>query len=153
VWRRLQVRDHSRGGKRLVCSSPHVVSWSSTPFYVVGEATAAVLSSIRKDYQDSHFAPNLIRGGSEAGTAQRLASFILEDLDTTSPRKLLYLTGDKNLKTLPDILNDAGNIGLESLQVYQTRGSSRVASAVDEAVQSTEEGDKLTNLGISRTFN
>lgn len=70
------------------------------------------------------YSPRDIRGGSETGTAERLAEFILKDLpsDATS-RKLLYLTGDKNRDTLPRIL-ESGGVELDSLQVYATQGSS-----------------------------
>jgi uroporphyrinogen-III synthase len=40
------------------------------------------------------------------------------------PAKLLYLTGDKNRDTLPNILTEGG-ITLEALQVYETVGSPR----------------------------
>ncbi|KAG2133808.1 tetrapyrrole biosynthesis, uroporphyrinogen III synthase [Suillus bovinus] len=96
--------------------------WWSVPFYAVGEATSVAL----RDLSDKIplYAPRDIRGGSETGTAERLARFILKDLpsDGTS-RKLLYLTGDKNRDTLPKILESAG-VALDPLQVYATQGSS-----------------------------
>jgi uroporphyrinogen-III synthase len=92
------------------------------PFYVVGEATSAALRDICEKIP--LYTSRDIRGGSETGTAERLAGFILKDLpsDGTS-RKLLYLTGDKNRDTLPKILESAG-VALDPLQVYATQGSS-----------------------------
>ncbi|OBZ74927.1 Uroporphyrinogen-III synthase [Grifola frondosa] len=77
-----------------------------------------------------------IFGGSESGTSERLAQFILRDLRATSgSKKLLYLTGDKNRDTLPNILK-AGGLELQPLQVYETQGSSTFAQdlkiAIDE---------------------
>jgi len=68
----------------------------------------------------------------QAGTSEKLAHYILHDLQRTGSEasthdsrrnNLLYLTGDKNRDTLPKILHEGG-IGLHSLQVYGTQGSS-----------------------------
>ncbi len=59
--------------------------------------------------------------GESSGTAEQLANFILAE--QPRPTKLLYLTGDKNRDTLPNILGGAGVI-LHSLKVYETQGSS-----------------------------
>ncbi|KAG1849484.1 tetrapyrrole biosynthesis, uroporphyrinogen III synthase [Suillus subluteus] len=97
--------------------------WWSVPFYAVGEATSVALRDLCEKIP-TMYTPRDIRGGSETGTAERLAGFILKDLpsDGTS-RKLLYLTGDKNRDTLPRILESAG-VALDPLQVYATQGSS-----------------------------
>ncbi|KAG1853191.1 tetrapyrrole biosynthesis, uroporphyrinogen III synthase [Suillus subalutaceus] len=96
--------------------------WWSVPFYAVGEATSVALRDLCEKIP--MYTPRDIRGGSETGTAERLAGFILKDLpsDGTS-RKLFYLTGDKNRDTLPRILESAG-VALDPLQVYATQGSS-----------------------------
>ncbi|KAG2343904.1 tetrapyrrole biosynthesis uroporphyrinogen III synthase [Suillus weaverae] len=96
--------------------------WWSVPFYAVGEATSLALRDLSE--KTPLYTPRDIRGGSETGTAERLAGFILKDLpsDGTS-RKLLYLTGDKNRDTLPRILESA-SVALDTLQVYATQGSS-----------------------------
>ncbi|KAF8837893.1 tetrapyrrole biosynthesis, uroporphyrinogen III synthase [Paxillus ammoniavirescens] len=102
------------------------VDWGTVPFYVVGEATAAAASKIQTNFPSfPHLPPVLIRGGSQSGTAERLAHFILEDVPShdNERRKLLYLTGDKNRDTLPQILS-TGNIDLDALEVYRTKGSS-----------------------------
>ncbi|KAJ7637681.1 tetrapyrrole biosynthesis, uroporphyrinogen III synthase [Mycena polygramma] len=100
--------------------------WSSTPFYVVGKSTASSLKAIRDAHPYSRLVPNDIRGES-SGTSEQLANFIVADLDSLPPesrqKPFLYLTGDKNRDTLPDILHN-GNIELDPLQVYQTQGSS-----------------------------
>ncbi|OAX33113.1 tetrapyrrole biosynthesis, uroporphyrinogen III synthase [Rhizopogon vinicolor AM-OR11-026] len=99
-----------------------IVKWWSVPFYAVGEATSTALRDLCET--TPMYSPRDIRGGSDTGTAERLAGFILKDLpsDGTS-RKLLYLTGDKNRDTLPRIL-ESGGVELDSLQVYATQGSS-----------------------------
>ncbi|TBU24877.1 tetrapyrrole biosynthesis, uroporphyrinogen III synthase [Dichomitus squalens] len=98
--------------------------WFTTPFYVVGETTAAALRAI----PSSPYSPQVIRGAAETGTSEKLAHFIAADLSSSSSpspsKKLLYLVGDKNRDTLSTILEDAG-LDLESLQVYATQGSSR----------------------------
>ncbi|KAG1893936.1 tetrapyrrole biosynthesis, uroporphyrinogen III synthase [Suillus fuscotomentosus] len=96
--------------------------WWSVPFYAVGEATSVALRDLSEKIP--LYTPRDIRGGSETGTAERLAGFILKDLpsDGTS-KKLLYLTGDKNRDILPRILESDG-VTLDSLQVYATQGSS-----------------------------
>ena len=112
------------------------------PFYVVGEATATALRSIRTIYGDSGFVPKDIRGSSESGTSGRLAHFILEDLaknGSGSETKLLYLTGDKNKDTLPKILGDCG-LDLEYLRVYETRGSSNFTKELECALGSSPRG-------------
>ncbi|KAJ7475764.1 tetrapyrrole biosynthesis, uroporphyrinogen III synthase [Mycena latifolia] len=113
--------------------------WSSTPFYVVGKSTASALNSIRSAHPHSPFAPLDIRGES-SGTSEQLARFILADLELSPPSKrrpFLYLTGDKNRDTLPDILRD-GNVELTPLQVYQTQGSSRFSEDLKLALESHE---------------
>ncbi|KAF9235000.1 tetrapyrrole biosynthesis, uroporphyrinogen III synthase [Melanogaster broomeanus] len=104
-----------------------VVDWGAVPFYVVGDATAAAASNIHTNFPSfPHLAPALIRGGSQSGTAERLAHFILEDSPSheNERRRLLYLTGDKNRDTLPQILSTS-NIDLDTLGVYRTTGSTQ----------------------------
>jgi uroporphyrinogen-III synthase len=92
------------------------------PFYVVGEATSIALRDLCE--KTLACSPRDIRGGSETGTAERLAGFILKDIPSDGiSRKLLYLTGDKNRDTLPRILG-SGGVALDCLQVYATQGSS-----------------------------
>jgi uroporphyrinogen-III synthase len=103
------------------------------PFYAVGEATSVAL----RDFCEKTpiYSPRDIRGGSETGTAERLAKFILKDLpsDATS-RKLLYLTGDKNRDTLPRIL-ESGGVQLDTLHVYATQGSSAFSHDLSLALE------------------
>ncbi|KAJ7659943.1 tetrapyrrole biosynthesis, uroporphyrinogen III synthase [Mycena rosella] len=112
--------------------------WSSIPFYVVGSSTASALNAIRSTHPHSPLAPTDIRGES-SGTSEQLARFILADLES-SPRSnrkpFLYLTGDKNRDTLPDILRD-GNVQLAPLQVYRTQGSSRFPEDLKLALESS----------------
>jgi len=111
--------------------------WWSVPFYAVGEATSVALRDLSEKIP--LYTPRDIRGGSETGTAERLAGFILKDLpsDGTS-KKLLYLTGDKNRDTLPMILESAG-VTLDSLQVYATQGSSMFPHDLSLALEHVKE--------------
>jgi uroporphyrinogen-III synthase len=108
----------------------------------VGKATATALHSIHDVCGDSRLVPKDIRGSSETGTSERLAHFILVDLARTeggSRTKLLYLTGDKNKDTLPNILEDGGH-DLECLQVYETHGSPNFAGELECAVKGSNPG-------------
>ena len=81
-------------------------------------------------------APRNIRGGRETGTGEKLARFILEDLQerlSINRVKLLYLTGDKNRDVLPNILRD-GAIELQPLQVYKTQGASTLPQDLHNAL-------------------
>ncbi|KAG1746555.1 uncharacterized protein EDB91DRAFT_1049258, partial [Suillus paluster] len=78
-------------------------------FYAVGKATSDALRDLCK--KTPPHSPRDIRGGSETGTAEHLAGFILKDLPSgETGRKLLYLTGDKNRDPLPRILESGGVI-------------------------------------------
>lgn len=114
-------------------------SWSSTPFYVVGEATAKALAAIGDVYGAGPLAPKDIRGGPQTGSSERLAHFILNDLPDKEEKRLLYLTGDKNRDTLPKIL-DESHVKLQSLQVYKTQGSSQFAKDLERVIKATSAG-------------
>ncbi|KAI0371011.1 tetrapyrrole biosynthesis, uroporphyrinogen III synthase [Pilatotrama ljubarskyi] len=107
--------------------------WDTVPFYVVGSATASALCAIEAAFPESPYTPRDIRGGSESGTAEKLAHYIVSDVPQSGSRRLLYLTGDKNRDTLPRILGDGG-LELESLQVYATQGSSRFEDDLRQAL-------------------
>ncbi len=96
------------------------LSRTEFPFYVVGKATASTLRSSL---------PNADIRGESSGTAEQLTTFILAE--QPRPTKLLYLTGDKNRDTLPNILGGAGVI-LHSLRVYETQGSSTFSQQLKE---------------------
>jgi uroporphyrinogen-III synthase len=116
------------------------VDWSSLPFYVVGNATATPLRSLRDIYDDSCLVPKDIRG--ESGTGERLAHFILEDVprsESSLKTKLLYLTGDKNRDTIPNILQDGG-LDVECLKVYETHCSPNLPRDLGKVVKSSSKG-------------
>ncbi|EIM80151.1 tetrapyrrole biosynthesis uroporphyrinogen III synthase [Stereum hirsutum FP-91666 SS1] len=124
-------------------------SWATTPFYAVGPSTAFALSSISSSHPSpttiAHLCPTDIRGAYESGTAEKLAHFILHDIPESKRqhgKRLLYLTGDKNRETLPEILREGG-LGLGSCKVYETRGSSRFEKELGEVVRGVDvEPDK-----------
>lgn len=136
-------RIHTQVGNYWQCSRPHTshyaapVSWAHIPFYVVGETTASSLRDIATAYPGP-FAPQIIRGA-DSGGDERLAHFILDDLSSTRGTRLLYLTGDKNRDTLPNILGGAG-VELVNLQVYETRGSLRFEEDLREILEKTDSG-------------
>ncbi|KAI0351266.1 tetrapyrrole biosynthesis uroporphyrinogen III synthase [Trametes cingulata] len=117
--------------------------WSTIPFYVVGAATASALSAIEAAFPSSLHVPHDIRGGTESGTAEKLAHFIVSDVPQSGSRRLLYLTGDKNRDTLPRILSE-GRLELESLQVYATQGSSRFEEDLKQVLGGTPSGGEET---------
>jgi uroporphyrinogen-III synthase len=63
----------------------------------------------------------------------------MDDLPDVEGKRLLYLTGDKNRDTLPKILA-AARVNLQSLQVYETQGSSTLAKDLERLVKSTPAG-------------
>ncbi|KAF8555183.1 tetrapyrrole biosynthesis, uroporphyrinogen III synthase [Imleria badia] len=121
--------------------------WRTVPFYVVGEATAAAASQVHTAFPSmAHLAPlvHQVRGGAEAGTAERLARFILEE--GGEGRRLLYLTGDKNRETLPEMLS-AGGVALETLEVYGTTGSSTFREDLRAALARAPAGESHMHAG------
>lgn len=118
----------------------------------MGQTTATALVDVFSSF--SHLGLGLpdIRGQS-SGNAASLATFILIDLQER-PLKLLYLTGDKNRDTLPQLLNEGG-ISLQSLQVYETRGSSSFETSLSSALSPSSEGMiifPVYNITLNRLF-
>jgi uroporphyrinogen-III synthase len=91
------------------------IDWRGVRFYAVGPATAAMLARLPNPPQDVR--------GTESGTAERLAHYIVQDLAVGKRERLLYLTGDKNRETLSRIVREGlGDGVLIELRVYATRG-------------------------------
>lgn len=111
--------------------------WTSTPFYVVGEATAAAL--IGETFGQGTLAPRIIRGGSQTGTSERLARYVLHNLPSKEGMKLLYLTGDKNSDTLSEIIHQGGG-ELDYIKVYETQGSQSFAENLRRTISSIPAG-------------
>ncbi|KDQ23769.1 hypothetical protein PLEOSDRAFT_1079082 [Pleurotus ostreatus PC15] len=110
----------------------NAIRWCALPFYVVGKSTASALRELDG-------APKDIRG-EDSGNAEQLARHILNDTRQISG-KLLYLTGDKNRDTLPNILT-SNNLILHQLQVYETRGSARFATDLADVLsKGTDDND------------
>lgn len=134
----------SRNDKTLIEKQCGVEAWGSVPFYVVGQGTAATLAEI----QTLHKCTLDIRGSS-SGTSERLARFIVNDLQPASTPapvtgKLLYLIGDKNRDDLPNILHE-NNIKLLSLQVYKTQGSPALEQNLSEAISEPSKSGLSVN--------
>lgn len=127
----------------------HNIGWHDVPFYVVGTGTAESLSTIATHNRESPHIPHDIRGGVESGTGERLAQFIVQDASRVPTdrqgggHRYLFLTGDKNRETLPLILS-AGGISLDSLMVYETRGSSTFSANLSTSLSSVQQ-DKGRN--------
>lgn len=114
--------------------------WPSIPFYVVGQATASALLSVRAIYDNSPYAPGPALGES-SGTSEQLVNFILSLEGSSRPKKLLYLTGDKNRDTVPRILGEAG-IAVNPIKVYETQFSSSFTQDLETALQSASKGSR-----------
>lgn len=126
----------------IVTSQRAVEAWASAtrssprwtrPFFVVGSATERALVHVG-------LSPAQIFGAEEAGTGERLASFIRDWFRADPPaRPLLYLVGDKRRDTISSILDNA-EIALEELQVYSARPRADFVAeferAIDEAASS-----------------
>ena len=119
------------------------MDWTSVPFYAIGEATALAAAELRAALVPPRLLPGVTRGHAQSGTAEQLAHFILSDLsiptDGSTVRRLLYLTGDKNRDTLPNILTSAG-IVLDVLQVYATHGSPSFPRDLKNAIENVQTG-------------
>ncbi|KAF7759628.1 hypothetical protein Agabi119p4_11323 [Agaricus bisporus var. burnettii] len=125
-------------------SGPSLIAWTKVPFYVVGKGTASALG----EFQAMCGGNSLDLRGEIAGTGEQLAHFILGDLKTGHPRerrRMLYLTGDKNRDTIPNILSSEEEkrlgIELDPIQVYETRGSSTFGSELGSLLQQTKSDD------------
>jgi uroporphyrinogen-III synthase len=97
---------------------------------------------MRDLYGDTDLTPIDIRGGSESGTSERLAHFILQDLgrrEALNP-KLLYLTGDKNRDILPNIL-EGGGVEVDCRQVYETQPCTDLAVKLQDVVDASDAGE------------
>lgn len=104
-------------------------------------ATATALAGIAATSHDSLLAPRNIRG-SESGTGEQLARFILGDRDSKfsmTDKTYLYLTGDKNRDILPNILVKGG-AKVQSIMVYETRGSPDFSVNLSEYLNSVTPG-------------
>ncbi|BGP51371.1 uroporphyrinogen-III synthase [Rhodotorula kratochvilovae] len=101
------------------------------PFFVVGRPTAAALLAL-----PSAPDPALVLGAAESGTGARLAQFILAHFASLPPPsnrrepKLLYLTGDKNSDTVPNVLAHGG-VHAHELQVYATTPAASFPAALE----------------------
>ncbi|KAH9976812.1 tetrapyrrole biosynthesis, uroporphyrinogen III synthase [Lactifluus volemus] len=102
------------------------IDWRAVRFYAVGPATAAKLAQLPNPPQDVR--------GTESGTAEQLARYIVRDV--RQGERLLYLTGDKNRDTLPRIVREGLGEGcLRELGVYATRGVRDFESILSRALQ------------------
>jgi uroporphyrinogen-III synthase len=102
------------------------IDWRPVRFYAVGPATAAQLAQLPNPPQDVR--------GTESGTAEQLARYIVRD--ATQGERFLYLTGDKNRDTLPRIVREGLGEGcLRELGVYATRGVRDFGSTLARALQ------------------
>ena len=107
------------------------IDWRTVRFYAVGPATAAMLARLPNPPQDVR--------GTESGTAERLAHYIVQDAESTE--RLLYLTGDKNRETLARVVREGLGEGiLNELRVYATRGVRDFESHLVRALGDDETG-------------
>ncbi|KAF8487112.1 tetrapyrrole biosynthesis, uroporphyrinogen III synthase [Russula ochroleuca] len=110
------------------------IDWQTMRFYAVGPTTAAaLLAQLSNPPQDVR--------GTDSGTAEQLARFIVHD--ATREEKLLYLTGDKNRETLSRIVREGLGEGvLKELRVYATHGVPDFESSLTRALQGETDDDE-----------
>jgi uroporphyrinogen-III synthase len=103
------------------------IDWGKVRFYAVGPATAAQLARLPNPPRDVR--------GTESGTAERLAQYIVQD--AKRGERLLYLMGDKNRDTLPRVIREGlgGEEALKELRVYATRGVENIEHTVARALE------------------
>ncbi|KAI0270557.1 tetrapyrrole biosynthesis, uroporphyrinogen III synthase [Gloeopeniophorella convolvens] len=107
------------------------IDWSAVRFYAVGPATAAQLAQLPHPPRDVR--------GTESGTAEKLAQFIVQD--TAKGDRLLYLTGDKNRDVLARVVRESlGEDALRELRVYGTRGVRDFEGSLARALGGEEGG-------------
>ncbi|KAJ1019002.1 hypothetical protein NDA18_006153 [Ustilago nuda] len=128
----VQAQELLRSNNKSSSSSP--TQWNRVPFFAVGPATSSALRAVPLA---PWLRPRLVMGGEATGTGETLARYVIRHLSTPSilhhnshlhtaeqASPLLYLVGDKNASTIPDILSHAspptGPIAFEELQVYET---------------------------------
>ncbi len=117
------------------------IDWGAMRFYAVGPATATALRTQLPN------PPQDIRG-TESGTAEQLARYIVQD--ATKEERLLYLTGDKNRETLPRVVTEGLGEGvLRELRVYATRAVQDFESCLERALRL--QGEPGTFLSPSLT--
>ncbi|SPO28806.1 related to HEM4 - Uroporphyrinogen III synthase [Ustilago trichophora] len=128
----VKAQDVLRSKKKTSSSSP--TQWNRVPFFAVGPATSSALRTVPLA---PWLRPRLVMGGEATGTGETLARYVIRHfsapsiLDQNSDLRtaeqappLLYLVGDKNASTIPDLLSQAspptGPIPHHELQVYET---------------------------------
>jgi uroporphyrinogen-III synthase len=95
-------------------------------------------------------APLEILGAQRAGTGEKLARLIVETYDKSSnpeteedPRpNFLYLTGDKNRETIPDVLSKAG-FNYHKMQVYETFSASGLSAELVKVALQMQAGKPM----------
>lgn len=128
----VKAQDVLRSKNKTSSSSP--TQWNRVPFFAVGPATSSALRTVPLA---PWLRPRLVMGGEATGTGDALARYVIRHFSSPStldqnagsaqpPQALplLYLVGDKNASTIPDMLSQAsppnGPIPFEELQVYET---------------------------------
>ncbi|KAM0747897.1 tetrapyrrole biosynthesis, uroporphyrinogen III synthase [Meredithblackwellia eburnea MCA 4105] len=99
--------------------------WEQVPFFIVGPATRdALINIFEKNRNGGKRLPTFL--GAETGTGTLLARVVVDHFQSKGEGKweekeLLYLTGDKNRETIPDIISSSGvGVVLRKIQVYET---------------------------------
>ncbi|KAI0299029.1 tetrapyrrole biosynthesis, uroporphyrinogen III synthase [Multifurca ochricompacta] len=109
------------------------INWRNIRFYAVGPATASQLAQLPNPPQDVR--------GTESGTAERLADFIVKDANRED--NLLYLTGDKNRETLSRVVREGlGEHIMKELRVYGTCGVRNFEDTLAHAIQGEETDEE-----------
>ncbi|PWN46978.1 hypothetical protein IE53DRAFT_322005 [Violaceomyces palustris] len=125
-----RAQEALRNSGKKAAQSP--TQWNRIPFFAVGPATATALRNIALP---PWLRPRLVMGGEATGTGEALGNYVVKHfsspslIDASKPREvfdpptpILYLVGDKNAPTIPQLLASApqGPIAYEEIQCYET---------------------------------
>ena len=105
-------------------------SWTTTPHYAVGPATAAALSGLPGHVRP----PSYLIRGTDSGNAENLAALIVEQGTASQSLPYLYLVGDKRRETISSVLFSNG-LKISELHVYTTAPAEAFDTAFKEVVQ------------------
>ncbi|KAM0786173.1 hypothetical protein ACM66B_006980 [Microbotryomycetes sp. NB124-2] len=141
-------------------STTSTADWSDVPFYVVGNPCKDALMCLPNG-QSWKPRPELVLGASESGTGEKLANYIVnrtfeqlqqqQNFGSTSrktTKPFLWLVGDKNRDTVPNILERAG-FQAERLQVYETSFCQDFEKVLDTVLdEAAAKGASSTDLTV-----
>uniref|UniRef100_V5EF40 Tetrapyrrole biosynthesis uroporphyrinogen III synthase domain-containing protein n=1 Tax=Kalmanozyma brasiliensis (strain GHG001) TaxID=1365824 RepID=V5EF40_KALBG len=138
----VKAQDILRSQSKTSSSSP--TQWTRVPFFAVGPATSSALRTVPLA---PWLRPRLVMGGEATGTGETLARYVIRHFSSPSildqnsdllsaeqAPPLLYLVGDKNASTIPDMLSSAHvpsvgtPLGVSTMTSTETAANKRLDS-------------------------